>query len=88
MDNRFIFLYHLYNRCNDEEGYTEPIIGFRSKHKGVHIGKSVCSVAEVWAKIVAILLKSVDAKLPRKAARVNYIGARTQNRHRWARRVS
>ena len=59
-----------------------PVIGFWSKHKGVHIGKSVCNVAEVWAKVVAILLKSLDAKLPRKAARVNYIGARTQNRHR------
>ena len=66
----------------------EPVIGFRSKHKGVFIGKSVNSVAEVWAKVVAILLKFIDAKLPRKAARVNYIGARTQNRHRWARRVS
>ena len=43
---------------------------------------------EVWAKVIAILLKSLDAKLPRKASRVNHIGARTQNRHRWARRVS
>ena len=33
-------------------------------------------------------LKSSDAMLPRKVSRVNYIGARTQNRHRWARRVS
>ena len=31
--------------------------------------------------------KSYDAMLPRKASRVNYIGARTQNRHRWTRRV-
>ena len=34
------------------------------------------------------LLKSSDAKLPRQASRVNYIGACTENRHRWARRVS
>ena len=66
----------------------KPVIGFRSKRKGVFIGKSVNSVAETWAKVVAILPKFIDAKLPRKAARVNYIGARTQNRHRWARRVS
>ena len=32
--------------------------------------------------------KSCDAMLPRKASRVNCIGARTENRHRWARRVS
>ena len=32
--------------------------------------------------------KSYDAKLPRKVSRVNYIGTRTENRHRWARRVS
>ena len=32
--------------------------------------------------------KLSDAKLPRKASRVNRIGARTENRHRWARRVS
>ena len=70
MDNRFIFLYHLYNRCNDEEGYIELIIGFQSKHKGVHIGKSVCSVAEVWAKVLAIVPKFIDAKLPRKVAKI------------------
>ena len=29
-----------------------------------------------------------DAMLPRKASRVNRIGACTVNRHRWARRVS
>ena len=33
-------------------------------------------------------LKSSDAMLPRKVSRVNYIGACTKNRHRWARRVS
>ena len=33
-------------------------------------------------------LKSSDAMLPRKASRVNRIGTRTQNRHRWSRRVS
>ena len=33
-------------------------------------------------------LKSFDAMLPRKVSRVNYIGTRTENRHRWARRVS
>ena len=54
----------------------------------MYIGKSVYNVAEVWAKVAAMLLKSLDAKLPRKAARVNYIGARTENRHRWSRRVS
>ena len=27
-----------------------------------------------------------DAKLPRKASRANYIGACTENRHRWSRR--
>ena len=32
--------------------------------------------------------KSYDAKLPRKVSRVNHIGTRTENRHRWARRVS
>ena len=30
-------------------------------------------------KIVAILSKSFDAKLPRKVSRVNYIGACTEN---------
>ena len=35
-----------------------------------------------------VSLKSSDAMLPRKASRVNYIGACTENRHRWARRVS
>ena len=34
------------------------------------------------------LLKFSDAKLPRKVSMVNYIGACTENRHRWARRVS
>ena len=33
-------------------------------------------------------LKFSDAKLPRKASRVNHIGTRTENRHRWSRRVS
>ena len=33
-------------------------------------------------------LKSSDAMLPRKVCRVNYIGACTENQHRWARRVS
>ena len=33
-------------------------------------------------------LKSSDAMLPRKASRANRIGTRTQNRHRWSRRVS
>ena len=32
--------------------------------------------------------KSSDAMLPRKVSRVNYIGACTENQHRWARRVS
>ena len=32
--------------------------------------------------------KSSDSMLPRKASRVNHIGTRTENRHRWARRVS
>ena len=32
--------------------------------------------------------KSSDTKLPRKVSRVNHIGTRTENRHRWARRVS
>ena len=32
--------------------------------------------------------KSYDAKLPRKVSRANDIGTRTENRHRWARRVS
>ena len=32
--------------------------------------------------------KSSDAMLPRKVSRANYIGACTENRHRWARRVS
>ena len=36
----------------------------------------------------SLLPKSSDAKLPRKASRVNYIGACTENRHRWSRRVS
>ena len=31
--------------------------------------------------------KSSDAMLPRKASKANYIGARTQNRHRWTRRI-
>ena len=34
------------------------------------------------------LTKSSNAKLPRKVSMVNYIGACTENRHRWARRVS
>ena len=33
-------------------------------------------------------LKFSNAKLPRKVSRVNYIGACTENQHRWARRVS
>ena len=33
--------------------------------------------------VVEILQKSLDAKLPRKVSRVNYIGACTKNRHRW-----
>ena len=33
-------------------------------------------------------LKSSDAMLPRKVSRANYIGACTENQHRWARRVS
>ena len=36
----------------------------------------------------SLLLKSSDAMLPRKVSMVNYIGACTENRHRWARRVS
>ena len=36
----------------------------------------------------SLLLKFSDAKLPRKVSMVNYIGACTKNRHRWARRVS
>ena len=32
--------------------------------------------------------KSSDSMLPRKASRVNLIDTRTENRHRWARRVS
>ena len=40
------------------------------------------------AKISAMISKSSDAMLPRKVSRVNYIGACTENRHRWARRVS
>ena len=36
----------------------------------------------------ALRVKSSDTMLPRKASRVNHIGARTQNRHRWSRRVS
>ncbi len=35
-----------------------------------------------------MLHKSCDTKLPRKASRANCIGTRTENRHRWARRVS
>ena len=33
-------------------------------------------------------LKFSDAKLPRKASRANCIDTRTENRHRWSRRVS
>ncbi len=33
-------------------------------------------------------LKYSDAKLPRKVSMANGIGACTENRHRWARRVS
>ena len=36
----------------------------------------------------SLLLKFSNAKLPRKVSMVNYIGACTENRHRWARRVS
>ena len=36
----------------------------------------------------ALRAKSSDTMLPRKASRVNHIGTRTQNRHRWSRRVS
>ena len=36
----------------------------------------------------ALRVKSSDTMLPRKASRVNHIGTRTQNRHRWSRRVS
>ena len=32
--------------------------------------------------------KSSDSLLPIKASRVNLIDTRTENRHRWARRVS
>ena len=32
--------------------------------------------------------KTSNAKLPRKVSRVNHIGTRTENRHRWSRRVS
>ena len=32
--------------------------------------------------------KSSDSMLPRKASRANYIGACTDNRHRWSRRES
>ena len=32
--------------------------------------------------------KSSESKLPRKASRANYIGACTDNRHRWSRRGS
>ena len=37
---------------------------------------------------VNLLTKSSDSMLPRKVSRVNYIGTCTENRHRWARRVS
>ena len=37
---------------------------------------------------VNLLTKSSDSMLPRKVSRVNYIGACTENRHRWSRRVS
>ena len=64
--------------------------GFWFKRKDKYIGKSV---------ILKILkrddearpsgqAKSCDSKLPRKASRVNYIGACTGNRHRWSRRES
>ena len=36
----------------------------------------------------SLLSKFSDAMLPRKVSMVNYIGACTENRHRWARRVS
>ncbi len=36
----------------------------------------------------ALRVKFFDAMLPRKTSRVNCIGTRTQNRHRWSRRVS
>ena len=37
---------------------------------------------------VSLLTKFSDAMLPRKVSMVNYIGACTENRHRWSRRVS
>ena len=37
---------------------------------------------------VNLLTKPSDSMLPRKVSRVNYIGACTENRHRWSRRVS
>ena len=39
-------------------------------------------------KVKLLVAKSSDSMLPRKASRVNHIGTRTENRHRWARRVS
>ena len=52
------------------------------------LGNPFIIKAEVLWRDVEIRLKSFDAKLPRKVSRVNHIGARTENRHRWARRVS
>ena len=52
------------------------------------LGNPFIIKTEVLWRDIEICWKFFDAKLPRKVSRVNYIGARTENRHRWARRVS
>ena len=42
----------------------------------------------MMANVSEMIQKSSDAMLPRKVSRVNHIGTCTENRHRWARRVS
>ena len=74
------------------EGVTEKAKGSQLMDSGLStkvyklgnpfVGKLKCD-GEVMK-----VTKFFDAKLPRKASRANHIGTRTQNRHRWSRRVS
>ena len=70
-----------------KEANKSQLLDFGLNTKTCTLANPYIIKTEVWAKVVAILLKFLDAKLPRKASRVNYIGACTENRHRWSRRV-
>ena len=70
-----------------EEDSESQLLDSGLSIKVYNLGNPVVGKLKCYGE-VTLVTKSSDATLPRKASRANCIGTRTENRHRWARRVS